>query len=144
MRGNRRRDTAPELRLRRALHNAGLRFRVDLPIREVGRGPIRPDVVFTRAHVAVFIDGCFWHGCAEHGTSPQTNSAYWTAKIAINQERDRQQTEVLEAAGWTVLRFWEHEDTAVAVATVREMLAAQAATASGASDSALSSEDATA
>lgn len=144
MLGNRRRDSGPELRLRSALHAAGLRFRVDLPIPVAGRRPIRPDVVFTRARVALFVDGCFWHGCVEHGTSPRTNSTYWSAKIAINQARDRQQTEALQRAGWTVVRFWEHEDHDVAAAVVRELLAAQAATESAVPASAGSSADATA
>lgn len=144
MLGNRRRDSRPELRLRSALHGVGLRFRVDLPIPVAGRRPIRPDVVFTHARVAVFVDGCFWHGCSEHGTSPRTNSTYWSAKIAINQARDRQQTEALEGAGWAVVRIWEHDDAEVAAAVVRELLAPQAATESGASASAGSSADATA
>jgi DNA mismatch endonuclease, patch repair protein len=109
MRGNRRRDSVPELRLRRLLHAAGLRFRVDLPIRLPGRRPIRPDVVFTRKRVVVFVDGCFWHGCADHGRRPQANAAYWGAKVEVNQRRDREQSAALAEAGWTVLRIWEHE-----------------------------------
>lgn len=80
MRGNRRRDSAPERRLRSALHARGLRYRVDLPIRVAGRRPIRPDVVFTRARVAVFVDGCFWHGCRVHSKPPRTNAPYWSQR----------------------------------------------------------------
>lgn len=110
MRANRRRDTGPELRIRRLLHARGLRFRVDLPVRIDERRPVRPDVVFTRARLAVFIDGCFWHGCPEHGQRPDVrNGHYWTPKIAGNAERDQRHTRALANAGWTVLRFWEHE-----------------------------------
>jgi DNA mismatch endonuclease, patch repair protein len=110
MRANRRRDTGPELRIRKLLHSHGLRFRVDLPLR-VGDGrPVRPDIVFTRAHLAVFIDGCFWHGCPKHGQRPSVqNGHYWTPKIAGNVARDERHTQALVEAGWTVLRFWEHE-----------------------------------
>ena len=127
MHGNRRRDSSPERRLRSALHAAGMRFRVDLPISVPDRRPIRPDVVFTRARVVVFVDGCFWHGCPEHGRPPRTNSRYWGAKIAINRTRDRDQTVALEEAGWTVVRVWEHEDPAAAAATIQSVLAAHAA-----------------
>jgi DNA mismatch endonuclease (patch repair protein) len=118
MLGNRRRDSKPELRLRSALHARGLRFRVDMPIRLDGRRPIRPDVVFTRARIVVFIDGCFWHGCPEHGKKPRSNSGYWSAKITLNQARDRDQRAALEDAGWTVVRIWEHDETPTAVAAV--------------------------
>jgi DNA mismatch endonuclease (patch repair protein) len=107
-RGNRRSGTRPELALRRALHARGLRYYVDHPILANGR-KIRPDIVFPRQRLAVFIDGCFWHGCPTHGTSPQANSAYWTAKFARNHARDQAQTNALADAGWDVLRVWEHE-----------------------------------
>src|ERR1700732_2927625 len=84
MRANRRRDSAPERALRSALHRAGLRFRVDFPIRTPGARPVRPDVVFPARRIAVFVDGCFWHGCPEHGTWPATNEAYWMQKIQAN------------------------------------------------------------
>jgi len=125
--GNRRRDSGPELLIRSALHRAGHRFRVDLPIRVPGRRPVRPDVVFTRAKVAVFVDGCFWHGCSEHGRSPRTNSTYWTAKIELNQNRDQIQTEVLARLGWVVVRIWEHEDPDAAAADIIAALRRQAA-----------------
>lgn len=132
MLGNRRRDSRPERRLRSALHADGMRFRVDLPIRLDGRRPIRPDIVFTRARVVVFVDGCFWHGCPEHGRPPRTNSGYWSAKIAVNQARDREQTAALENAGWEVVRFWEHDEPTASVATVRAAIESQAASKTGA------------
>jgi DNA mismatch endonuclease, patch repair protein len=108
MQANRGRDTGPELAVRRRVHARGLRYRVDHPLPFDRRR--RADIAFTRAKVAVFIDGCFWHGCPDHGTTPRTNSRFWSEKIARNRVRDAQTTERLFAAGWTVLRFWEHED----------------------------------
>jgi DNA mismatch endonuclease (patch repair protein) len=107
MLGNRSRDTGPELLVRRALHARGLRFRVDLRPEPTLR--TRADIVFTRRRIAVYIDGCFWHGCPVHGTSPKANADYWTPKLARNVERDRESTAALESLGWTVLRFWSHE-----------------------------------
>src|SRR5439155_2473646 len=99
------RDTAPEVRLRQALWRAGLRFRLkrsDLSI--------RPDLVFASAsRIAVFIDGCFWHGCPDHYVPPRSAIGFWSKKLAVNVERDCRQTLALEAAGWRVLRFWECE-----------------------------------
>lgn len=106
MRSNRRRDTSPELAVRRLLHAAGLRYRVDFA--PLG-GRRRADIVFTRQCVAVFIDGCYWHGCPDHATFPKRNSDYWLPKLARNVERDRETDHSLREAGWTVLRFWEHE-----------------------------------
>ena len=118
MRANRRRDTGPEKRIRSLLHAQGLRFRVDYPIRIDGRRPIRPDIAFPAKRVAIFIDGCFWHGCPEHGRRPNVkNGHYWSPKIAGNQARDTH-TAALQAAGWTVLRFWEHEDADAVAANV--------------------------
>jgi DNA mismatch endonuclease (patch repair protein) len=122
MRAIRRRDSAAELALRSELHRRGLRFRVDYPVPVEGRSP-RPDVVFTRAKLAVFVDGCFWHGCPEHGSRPSENVAYWSSKLARNVERDREQNARLEAAGWRVLRFWEHEDPRGAASRVEAELA---------------------
>lgn len=107
MRANRGRDTGPELALRRELHGRGLRYRVDHPLPFDRRR--RADVLFTRAKVAVFIDGCFWHGCPEHWTVPRSNAKFWSDKIARNRARDAETTERLQEAGWVVLRFWEHE-----------------------------------
>lgn len=109
MRANIRRDTTPELSVRRLLHAAGLRYRVDhAPLPSQRRR--RADIVFTRRRIAVFIDGCFWHGCPEHFVPPKANADYWGPKIARNRERDSETTAALEHEGWTVLRFWEHED----------------------------------
>lgn len=108
MRANRGRDTGPELAVRRALHAMGLRYRVDHPLPFDRRR--RADIAFTRAKVAVFIDGCFWHGCPEHRTTPRTNSRFWSEKLERNRARDLDTTERLAAAGWVVMRFWEHED----------------------------------
>ena len=107
-RGNPRSGTKPEEALRSALHRRGLRFRKDHALRVDDGRPIRPDVVFTRARVAVFIDGCFWHGCPQHGTTPKANSGYWGPKLARNVARDRANEQRLTAAGWRVLRIWEH------------------------------------
>lgn len=123
MQGNRRRDTQPERALRRALFARGLRYRVDHPVRTLAAArPIRPDVVFTRAKLAVFVDGCFWHDCPEHGTRPRSNSGYWDAKLARNVERDRRYDALLAEAGWTVIRIWEHEDMGAAAKRVANHL----------------------
>lgn len=107
MQGNRRRDTKPEMAVRRLLHAAGMRYRVDSkPIPDLNR---RADLVFKRAKVAVFIDGCYWHGCPQHGTISRTNPDYWGPKIRSNMARDADTDRVLEDAGWTVIRAWEHE-----------------------------------
>ena len=121
MRGNRRRDTKPELRLRSALHRRGLRFRVDHRVPVVGAG-IRGDVVFTKAKVAVLVDGCFWHGCAEHGTQPRANATYWQAKLAGNIARDRRNDQQLADAGWQVVRVWEHEEPEAAAARIHDVV----------------------
>ena len=101
------RDTQPELQLRRALHHRRLRYRVD---RKVEGLRSRPDVVFGPAKVAVFVDGCFWHGCPEHATAPKNNSEWWRQKLESNVERDRRVDAFLRDAGWEVIRVWEHED----------------------------------
>ena len=103
-----RRDTTPELLLRRELHRRGLRYRFQVKVPGNRRRTI--DIAFTRARVAVFVDGCFWHGCPEHGTQPTRNSDWWRWKIQRNQERDADTNSLLETTGWTVLRVWEHED----------------------------------
>ena len=125
MRGNRRRNTSPELRLRSALHRRGWRFRVDLPVElGAGRRP-RPDLLFTRARVAVFVDGCFWHCCPVHGRPPMSNKSYWEPKLIRNAQRDREDTFRLERAGWVVVRLWEHVNVEDAVASVEMALGAK-------------------
>lgn len=108
MRRNVRSGTRPEAAVRSELHRRGLRFRKDMRLRLPSRG-VRPDIVFTRARLAVFVDGCFWHACPIHGNQPRANSDYWQGKLALNVERDRLVDEALAAAGWRVLRAWEHE-----------------------------------
>lgn len=120
MLGNKRRDTSPELAVRRELHRRGLRYRVDYPLPMAPRR--RMDIAFTRVKVAVFIDGCFWHGCPDHGTSPTRNSDYWNPKLSRNASRDRETTALLEAAGWCVLRFWEHEPSLLVVDAIETEL----------------------
>jgi DNA mismatch endonuclease (patch repair protein) len=112
----RRRDTQPELDVRRLLHRHGMRYRVAYPVPGLTRRSI--DIAFTRAKVAVFLDGCFWHACPEHGTRPRANPAWWEAKLLRNVERDAETDRVLRASGWTVLRFWEHEDARLVADTV--------------------------
>ena len=107
MRANRRRDTAPEMALRRELHQRGLRYRVDYAPLPAVR--CRADIVFTRARVAVFVDGCFWHRCPLHQTHPNANGEWWRDKLDRNVERDRRNDRELAAAGWRVERVWEHE-----------------------------------
>ena len=117
MKANRRTDTKPELALRSALHALGYRyrkdFRLDLPARRV-----RPDIAFTARKVAVFVDGCFWHACPDHGSQPKNNEWYWSPKLARNVERDRAADAALAQAGWIVVRLWEHVPVTEAVALV--------------------------
>lgn len=102
-----RRDTKPELALRSAVWRLGLRYRVDVaPI----PGRRRADLVFTRAKVAVYVDGCFWHSCPEHATVPKANREWWVAKLQANVSRDRDTDARLGVQGWLVIRVWEHED----------------------------------
>lgn len=124
-RANRRRDTTPERALRSELHRRGRRFRVDFPIPAADRR-IRPDIVFTGARLVVFVDGCFWHGCPQHGTHPKANAAYWAPKLAENAERDARTNRALEDAGWRVLRIWEHVPPDAAAAEIESALDAAA------------------
>ncbi|PRY36395.1 very short patch repair endonuclease [Umezawaea tangerina] len=112
------RDTEIEVALRRELHRLGLRYRVHRrPVRAVRR---EADVVFGPSKVAVFVDGCFWHGCPEHGTWPKRNSEFWRAKIETNRARDANTDLVLADAGWLSVRVWEHEAAEAAAVRVRE------------------------
>lgn len=120
MKGNRSRDTKPELAVRRLLHSAGLRYRVDF--RPLPRVRARADIVFTRQRVAVFIDGCFWHGCPAHYVASKTNADYWDEKISRNVARDLQIGRLLQDSGWTALRFWSHESPSVVAATIHDEL----------------------
>ena len=117
MKGNTSRDTKAEVRLRSLLHQRGRRFRKNLRVAGEAK-PHRADIVFTRARVAVFVDGCFWHGCPTHGRQPRANPGYWEAKLARNTERDRQTDADLAAAGWTVVRVWEHEPVEAAATII--------------------------
>jgi DNA mismatch endonuclease, patch repair protein len=108
-----RKDTAPELALRRALHALGYRYAVDAPLPGIPRR--RCDLLFGRRKVVVFVDGCFWHGCPQHATIPSANRAWWEDKLRGNRERDRDTDDRLQLAGWTVVRVWEHEDVSEAL-----------------------------
>jgi DNA (cytosine-5)-methyltransferase 1 len=119
MRNTKRRDTKPEIELRSALHRLGFRFRVDVQLNGNRR---RSDIVLTSDQVVVYVDGCFWHGCPEHGTIPKQNRQWWLDKLATNRARDVETDADLAAHGWTVLRFWEHEDPSAAAAAVQEVL----------------------
>lgn len=96
-------DTALERRVRSALHQRGLRFRLSYPL------PGHPDIVFISGRVAVFIDSCFWHGCPQHVRMPRSNVEYWNRKIARNMERDSRTKAAYKRSGWKLMRFWEHE-----------------------------------
>lgn len=122
MQGNRKVGTRPEVALRSELHRRGLRFRKNAPIRTPLR-LVRPDIIFTRRRLAVFVDGCFWHRCPQHGTSPRTNSPYWSAKLDRNVARDTATDEALRAAGWSVVHVWEHEPIVQAADVVEGHLA---------------------
>ncbi|BAH31032.1 very short patch repair endonuclease [Rhodococcus erythropolis] len=120
MSAQRRRDTKPEIALRRELHRRGLRYFVDrAPVKGVRR---RADLVFPRRKVAVFVDGCFWHSCPQHATFPKNNAQWWTDKLAANVVRDRDTDARLTEQGWTVIRIWEHEDPLVAAERVQKAL----------------------
>ncbi|MFI1397717.1 very short patch repair endonuclease [Streptomyces sp. NPDC020681] len=112
------RDTAPEVAVRKLLHAAGHRYRVNVPVPGMRRRTI--DIVFGRAKIAVFMDGCFWHGCPQHATQPKANAEWWREKLDKNMARDLETTEHLEAQGWTVLRFWEHETPETVARAVAE------------------------
>lgn len=114
------RDTGPELALRRELHGRGLRYFVHRrPLPGLRR---EADIVFPRSRVAVFVDGCWWHGCPDHGGQARTNGAFWSDKIEGNRIRDADTDERLAAHGWTSVRIWEHEPPTVAAARVEQVL----------------------
>lgn len=101
------RDTQPELTVRRLLHADGLRYRVQFPVPGMPRRSM--DIAFSKLRIAVFLDGCYWHGCPEHATHPRANAEWWRVKLDRNIARDRETTDHLAAVGWVVMRFWEHE-----------------------------------
>lgn len=120
MKRQRRRDTRPERAIRSLLHRRGLRYRVD---REVIPGlRRRADIVFPGPKVAVFVDGCFWHGCPEHGTWPRSNAAWWREKIQKNAQRDSNTDDLLNQAGWKVVRVWEHVAAPAAVELIERAI----------------------
>jgi DNA mismatch endonuclease (patch repair protein) len=115
-----RRDTAPEILLRKEAHRRGLRYRVDVPLPGMRRR--RADMVFGAIEVAVFVDGCFWHSCPEHLSVPKANRDWWVEKLRRNVERDRATDAHLISLGWKVLRFWEHEDPLEACDTLENVV----------------------
>jgi DNA mismatch endonuclease (patch repair protein) len=119
MRRQARKDTGPELALRRRLWRRGLRYRINLRV-PGERGSI--DVAFTRRRLAIFVDGCFWHSCPAHGTIPKANRDWWESKLLANRERDARYDALLESRGWSVVRVWEHEDPDVAAASIARLL----------------------
>ncbi len=123
MKGNRRANTKPEALIRASLHRLGYRFRKDTIIK-IDKIKPRPDIIFPQKKVAVFIDGCFWHYCPEHGHIPKSNVQYWQPKLKRNKERDRENTNALTANGWTVLRIWEHTPIKLAVSQIIRTLTA--------------------
>lgn len=114
------RDTAPEVAVRKLLHASGYRYRLNERVPHMSRRTI--DIAFTRAKVAVFLDGCFWHGCPEHATQPKSNAEWWRQKLDRNMARDAETTAHLVAEGWTVLRFWEHQAPVQVADTVAEVV----------------------
>ena len=121
MQSNKGRDSKPEVALRSAVHALGLRYRVGTrPLKQVRR---TADLVFTRAKVAVFLVGCFWHGCPEHHTVAVTNARFWADKVEGNMARDRDTDRCLLDAGWLAVRVWEHEDPLVAALRIKAIVA---------------------
>ncbi len=120
MQANRGRDTRPEVRLRSTLHSLGLRFFTHR--RPMSSLRCVADVVFPSERVAVFVDGCWWHGCPQHGRRPRTNPDYWSAKFERNRLRDQRNDASLGEAGWAVVRAWEHEDPAAVAQRVRALV----------------------
>jgi len=120
MLANRGRDTGPELAVRRLIHARGLRYRVNARVETDLRRTA--DLLFTRRRVAVFIDGCYWHGCPIHFQTPKTNTAFWSEKIYRNKCRDAETTALLTERGWTVLRFWSHESPAAVADRIEDVI----------------------
>lgn len=123
------RNTGPEVRLRSALHRRGLRYRLGVRIPSQPR--CSPDVVFARAKVAVFLNGCYWHGCRSHASWPKSNAEWWREKIEQNRRRDRSVDATLRSAGWKVLRIWEHEDPETAASKIEKVVVSRLGTEAG-------------
>jgi DNA mismatch endonuclease (patch repair protein) len=128
MKAQRQRDTSAELGVRSLLHRKGLRFRVHYRIPDTRR---TVDIAFPRLRLAVFVDGCFWHGCPQHGTAPKENAAWWQQKIEANRQRDADTNRRLVEAGWQAMRVWEHEDPVDAARRVEAAARDLAAAVSG-------------
>ena len=124
MKGNRKVGSKPETQLRSVLHRRGYRFRKNFPIDAVELR-VKPDVVFTKNRLAVFVDGCFWHCCPIHGTDPRVNQGYWGPKLASNVARDQRVNAALRSNGWTVIRIWEHEPAEEAAERIEALLGAK-------------------
>jgi DNA mismatch endonuclease (patch repair protein) len=120
MQANRGRDTGPEMAVRRLLHHEGFRYRVHYGCPDLRRRTI--DIAFPRRQVACFIDGCFWHQCAEHYVEPRSNIAFWQEKLGRNRQRDQETDAALARAGWTVLRFWEHQSAEQIAGEIAELI----------------------
>ena len=120
MKAAKQRDTAPEKALRSELHKRGLRYHIDTrPIESLNR---RADIVFLSAKVAIFVDGCFWHGCPIHGTQAKANAEFWKNKIKRNQERDAETNQLLKREGWKAIRVWEHENPEKASVKIQKIV----------------------
>ncbi|MDI6099238.1 very short patch repair endonuclease [Actinoplanes sp. NEAU-A12] len=120
MQANKSRDTKPELALRRAVHALGMRYRVGIrPVASLRR---TADLVFTKARIAVFLDGCFWHGCPQHHSVAKTNATFWANKVRQNRERDAETDRLLNELGWTVVRIWEHDEPGAAATRIHNLL----------------------
>lgn len=126
MRAVRQRMTAPEIMLREQLKALGIEFEMHVAVSDKSRS--RADFVIRAARLVIFVDGCFWHGCPIHGTTPKSNTDWWEGKLRGNRERDSQAEATLRTAGWTVLRFWTHTSAAEAIDVIRGILVAQSAT----------------
>lgn len=120
MKGNRSKNTSPEVAIRRRLHASGLRYRLHVALLAGSRRSA--DIVFPRQRVAVFVDGCYWHGCPEHYTVPRANAAFWRAKVQDNRARDLDTTSRFQEEGWTVLRVWEHESPEQAASRIEQVV----------------------
>lgn len=114
--------TGPEIDLRRRLHRLGVRFRLGKP-----KLPGRPDIILSRARIACFVDGCFWHACPDHGVLPKNNRDWWELKLAANRERDARKDRELTELGWLPVHVWEHEDMAAAAGRLAELRCARIA-----------------